>query len=61
MLDIFRAQNITWDIANRRVNQTLEASGGDANGRTLRVRITDGGEVIDLSATLSLAWRAGKN
>jgi len=62
VLDEFRSIDINWDRANNQFHQSVVASSGDANGRKLVVRITNAGQVEDLTgASLSLFWEHQSN
>ena len=58
-LDNFRAQQITWDRASRKIYEDIRANESDARGRKLVVQVTNDGVVETLSGvTLILRWKS---
>jgi len=45
----FKKQTITWDMINQSFEQTIQIMEGDVNARTLLLKITDNGSVLDLT------------
>lgn len=61
MLNKFRQQYLSWDIANQRIYDKLFANSGDINGRKLIAKILDDVQETDLTGSiLSLGWNSGK-
>ena len=59
VLDNFRAQQITWDKASRKIYEDIRANESDARGRKLVVQVTNDGVVETLSGvTLILRWKS---
>ncbi|MDV2632509.1 BppU family phage baseplate upper protein [Lactococcus lactis] len=48
-LDNFKKQTITWDMINQSFEQPIQIMEGDVNARTLLLKITDNGSVLDLT------------
>lgn len=48
-LDNFKKQTITWDMINQAFEQPIQIMEGDVNARTLLLKITDNGSVLDLT------------
>ncbi|MCT1181759.1 DUF2479 domain-containing protein [Lactococcus lactis] len=48
-LDNFKKQTITWDMINQAFEQPIQIIEGDVNARTLLLKITDNGSVLDLT------------
>ncbi|MCT4431773.1 phage baseplate upper protein, partial [Lactococcus cremoris] len=48
-LDNFKNQTITWDMINQAFEQPIQIMEGDVNARTLLLKITDNGSVLDLT------------
>ncbi|MCT0475954.1 DUF2479 domain-containing protein [Lactococcus cremoris] len=48
-LDNFKKQTITWDMINQTFEQPIQIMEGDVNARTLLLKITDNGSVLDLT------------
>ncbi|BCO05408.1 hypothetical protein LLC_06480 [Lactococcus cremoris] len=48
-LDNFKKQTITWDMINQAFEQPIQIMEGDVNARTLLLKITDNGFVLDLT------------
>nr|DAI98294.1 MAG TPA: Minor structural protein [Caudoviricetes sp.] len=48
-LDNFKKQTITWDMINQEFEQPIQIIEGDVNARTLLLKITDNGSVLDLT------------
>ena len=48
-LDNFKKQTITWDMINQSFEQHIQIMEGDVNARTLLLKITDNGSVLDLT------------
>ncbi|MCT0467860.1 DUF2479 domain-containing protein, partial [Lactococcus cremoris] len=48
-LDNFKNQTITWDMINQAFEQPIQIMEGDVNTRTLLLKITDNGSVLDLT------------
>ncbi len=48
-LDNFKKQTITWDMINQPFEQPIQIMEGDVNARTLLLKITDNGSVLDLT------------
>ncbi|THA54566.1 DUF2479 domain-containing protein [Lactococcus lactis] len=48
-LDNFKKQTITWDMVNQPFEQPIQIMEGDVNARTLLLKITDNGSVLDLT------------
>ncbi|EQC84340.1 neck passage [Lactococcus phage proPhi7] len=48
-LDNFKKQTITWDMINQSFEQPIKIMEGDVNARTLLLKITDNGSVLDLT------------
>lgn len=48
-LDNFKKQTITWDMVNQSFEKPIQIMEGDVNARTLFLKITDNGSVLDLT------------
>lgn len=48
-LDNFKKQTITWDMINQQFEQPIQIMEGDVNARTILLKITDNGSVLDLT------------
>lgn len=48
-LDNFKKQTITWDMINQAFEQPIQIMEGDVNARTILLKITDNGSVLDLT------------
>ena len=48
-LDNFKKQTITWDMINQAFEHPIQIMEGDVNARTLLLKITDNGSVLDLT------------
>lgn len=48
-LDNFKKQTITWDMINQSFEQPIQIMEGDVNARTILLKITDNGSVLDLT------------
>ncbi len=48
-LENFKKQTITWDMVNQSFEKPIQIMEGDVNARTLLLKITDNGSVLDLT------------